>query len=132
MKRQVRIGILVGLAVLFGLTSFVSVSTTRAQSEVTLTLGAYSVPREAYAKIIPLFQKAWQDKTGVKVNFKESYLGSGAQARAVIGGFEADVVALSLEQDVTKIVNAKLITADWKSGTYKGMVSTSVAVIAVR
>jgi sulfate/thiosulfate transport system substrate-binding protein len=132
MKRQLRIGILVSLAVLLSLISLLSATPRHAEGEVTLTLGAYSVPREAYAKIITLFQKAWQDKTGVKVNFKESYLGSGAQARAVVGGFEADVVALSLEQDITKIVDAKLITRDWKNGPYKGIVSTSIAVVAVR
>jgi sulfate transport system substrate-binding protein len=100
---------------------------------VTLILGAYTTPREAYAKaIIPAFQKYWREKTGQEVEFQESYQGSGAQARAIVGGFEADVAALSLEEDVDKIAEAGLITHDWRAGATRGMVSTSVVVLATR
>src|SRR4051794_33925423 len=70
-----------------------------ASAAATLTLGAYTTPREAYGKaILPAFAKLWADKHGgQKVEFRESYLGSGAQARAITSGFEADVAALSLE-----------------------------------
>lgn len=99
---------------------------------VTLTLGAYTTPREAYAELIPIFQAQWKEKTGQEVTFEESYLGSGAQSRAIVEGFEADVAALSLEADITRIVDAGLITHDWKSGPTKGIVSDSVVVFAVR
>ena len=102
------------------------------QGKVTLTLGGYSTPREAYGKIIPLFKKYWKDKTGQDVEFQESYQGSGAQSRAIVGGFEADVAALSLESDIKRIADAGLITQDWKAAPHGGMVSDSVAVIAVR
>jgi sulfate/thiosulfate-binding protein len=101
-------------------------------SGIKLVLAAYTTPREAYAEIIPLFQAYWKEKTGQTVTFDESYLGSGAQARAVIGGFEADVVALSLEADITSIVKAGLITHDWKQLPNHGIVSTSVVALAVR
>ncbi len=100
--------------------------------KVTLILGAYTTPREAYGKIIPLFKKYWKDKTGQDVEFQESYLGSGAQARAIVGGFEADIAALSLAGDIKTIQDAGLITHDWTSKGPKGMVSDSVAVVAVR
>ena len=100
--------------------------------EVKLTLAGYTTPREAYAEILPLFQNYWKDKTGQSVIFEESYQGSGAQSRAVVEGFEADVVALSLEADVTRIEKAGLITHDWRSKPYGGMVSTSVVAFAVR
>lgn len=99
---------------------------------VTLTLGAYTTPREAYAELIPIFQAQWKEQTGQDVTFEESYLGSGAQSRAIVEGFEADVAALSLEADITRIVDAGLITHDWKSGPTKGMVSDSVVAFAVR
>lgn len=100
---------------------------------VTLTLGAYTTPREAYSKaILPEFQKYWRQKTGQQVEFQESYQGSGAQSRAIISGFEADVAALSLEADITRIVQSGLIHHDWKAGQFGGIVSTSVVVIAVR
>ncbi|HXU38028.1 MAG TPA: substrate-binding domain-containing protein, partial [Blastocatellia bacterium] len=102
-------------------------------NKVTLILGGYTTPREAYGKgVIPAFQKFWKEKTGQDVEFQESYQGSGAQSRAIIGGFEADIAALSLEGDIDKIADAGLITHDWKSKPNRGMVSTSIVVIAVR
>lgn len=100
--------------------------------EVTLVLAAYTTPREAYAKIIPLFQEYWLETHGQVVNFEESYEGSGAQSRAVEGGFEADIVALSLENDVLRLVNAGLIDEGWKDNEYGGMIHSSVAVFLVR
>jgi sulfate transport system substrate-binding protein len=101
-------------------------------NEIKLTLAAYTTPREAYAEIIPLFQEQWKEKTGQTVTFEESYQGSGAQSRAVVEGFEADIVALSLEADVNRIEDAGLITHDWRSQPFGGMVSTSVVAFAVR
>ena len=102
-------------------------------NRVTLILGGYTTPREAYGKaVIPAFQKYWKEKTGQDVEFQESYQGSGAQSRAIIGGFEADIAALSLEGDIDKIAEAGLITHDWKSKPSRGMVSDSIVVIAVR
>ena len=100
--------------------------------EIKLTLGAYTTPREAYGEIIPLFQAYWLEKTGQKATFEESYQGSGAQSRAVVEGFEADIVALSLEADIIRIEKAGLITHDWRSEPFGGMVSTSVVAFAVR
>jgi len=99
---------------------------------VKLILGAYTTPREAYQELIPIFQQQWKDETGQEIVFEESYLGSGAQSRAIVEGFEADIAALSLEADITRIQNAGLITYDWKDNPYKGMVSTSIVSFAVR
>jgi sulfate transport system substrate-binding protein len=103
-------------------------------SAATLTLGAYTTPREAYGKaILPAFAKQWADQHGgQKVEFRESYLGSGAQARAITSGFEADVAALSLEPDIEKVREAGLIKHDWKAGDGGGMITRSVVVIGVR
>jgi sulfate/thiosulfate transport system substrate-binding protein len=115
------------------LSSLGLLRTARAQDgDVTLILGAYTTPGEAYREIIPLFQKYWLDKTGKKVVFQESYQGSGAQSRAIASGFEADIAALSLEADIKRLVDAKLITHDWKANDYAGIVSTSVVALAVR
>ena len=93
----------------------------------TLTLGAYTTPREVYGKaIIPAFQRDWKQKTGQDVRFQESYLGSGAQARAIAGGFEADVAALSLEADIDSLARAGLIQRDWRQTPNRGMVTRSV------
>jgi len=103
------------------------------QKLVTLTLGAYTVPKEAYQKeIIPAFKKMWKEKTGQDVEFRESYVASGAQSRAILGGFEADVAALSLEEDVTRLKTAGLITHDWKSKQFNGFITRSVVAAAFR
>lgn len=99
---------------------------------VKLILGAYTTPREAYGKILPLFKEEWKQKSGQDVTFEESYQGSGAQSRAIVEGFEADVTALSLEADITRIEKANLITHDWRKVGAKGMVSTSIVVLGVR
>ena len=107
-------------------------NTSNGKAPVKLILGAYTTPREAYGELLPLFAAQWKEKTGQEVTFEESYLGSGAQARAINEGFEADVAALSLDGDIRKIEEAGLITHDWHVPPYNGMVSTSVVVLAVR
>ena len=83
-------------------------------------------------ELIPMFAAQWKEKTGQEVTFEESYLGSGAQSRAIVEGFEADIAALSLDGDIKKIADAGLITHDWHTSPYNGMVSTSVVAFAVR
>lgn len=97
--------------------------------EVTLTLVAYSTPREAYEAIIPLFQAS---DAGQGINFDQSYGASGDQSRAVESGLPADVVALSLEPDVTRLIEPGLVAEDWNVGEHKGMVTDSVVALAVR
>lgn len=117
---------------LLSLLSILAVLPAQAQDAVTLTLAAYTTPREAYAEIIPLFQAYWLEQSGQQVTFQESYLASGAQSRAVEGGFEADVVALALANDVTRLTNANLITHDWTDNPYAGILHTSVVSLIVR
>jgi sulfate transport system substrate-binding protein len=94
-----------------------------------LGLVAYSTPKEAYAALIPAFNKT---AAGKGVSFSQSYGPSGDQSRAVIAGLPADVVALSLAPDVDKLVDAKKVASGWDSGPEKGMVTNSVVVFAVR
>ncbi len=99
----------------------------------SITLAAYTTPREAYGKgIIGAFRKQFRERNGKDITIRESYLGSGAQARAIVGGFDADLAALSLEPDIETLKKAKLISHDWKAGKYGGMVTHSVVVIGVR
>jgi sulfate transport system substrate-binding protein len=95
----------------------------------TLSLVAYSTPRDAYAQLIPLFQKT-PDGDGVDVT--QSYGASGDQTRSIIAGLEADVVELSLAPDMDQLVKAGIVDAKWKKQSYKGMVTDSVVVFVVR
>jgi sulfate/thiosulfate-binding protein len=94
-----------------------------------LSLVAYSTPKEAYAALIPAFNKTQEGKG---VSFTQSFGPSGDQARAVESGLPADVVALSLAPDVNKLVDAKKVAAGWDKGADKGFVTNSVVVFAVR
>ena len=98
-----------------------------------LLLAAYSVPKEAYEKrIIPAFVRQWKQKTGESIQVRSSFAASGAQARAVAGGLDADIAALSLESDLQQLVKAGLVTHDWKQGPHKGIVTTSIVALGVR
>lgn len=118
---------------LLALSAFAPVAAQDAPDPITLTLAGYAVPREAYGDIIPLFQRYWLDQTGQQVIVLESYQASGAQSRAVAGGFAADVVALSIEPDIRRLVDAGLVSEDWKDDNpYSGIVTQSLVVLAVR
>ena len=76
-------------------------SAPAASKTTTLLLAAYTTPREAYRDaLLPGFETAWKQKSGGAIEFRTSYQGSGAQARAIIGGFEADIAALALAPDI--------------------------------
>jgi sulfate/thiosulfate-binding protein len=100
-----------------------------AQDQITLTLVAYSTPREAYEEIIPLFQATPE---GANVVFETSFAASGEQSRAVESGLPADIVALSLEPDITRLIEPGLVAEDWNADEFNGMVTDSVVVLAVR
>ena len=98
-------------------------------SGTTLSLVAYSTPRDAYASLIPLFQKT---PDGDGVSFAQSYGASGDQARAVAAGLKADVVELSLAPDMDSLVHADIVSPKWKQQSYRGIVTDSVVVFVVR
>jgi sulfate/thiosulfate-binding protein len=94
-----------------------------------LSLVAYSTPREAYGKLIQMFQAT---PAGDGVSFTQSYGASGDQARAVQAGLKAHIVALSLAPDVDTLVKAGLVDRRWDRQSYRGMVTDSLVVFAVR
>jgi sulfate transport system substrate-binding protein len=98
-------------------------------TDTTLSLVAYSTPRQAFAKLIPLWQSTPE---GNGVTFTQSFGASGDQARAVAAGLKADIVELSLAPDVSTLVRDGLVDANWSKQSYKGIVTNSVVVFALR
>jgi sulfate/thiosulfate-binding protein len=94
-----------------------------------LSLVAYSTPQVVYDEIIPDFART---PDGRGVGFKTSFGASGDQSRAVEAGQKADVVTFSTEPDMTRLVDAGLVGADWNRGANKGLVTTSVVSFVVR
>jgi sulfate/thiosulfate transport system substrate-binding protein len=100
----------------------------------SISLVAYSTPEVVYDDIIPDFQKTPEGKGA---SFKTSYGASGDQSRAVAAGQKADVVALSLNPDVDKLVDPGLVPKDWiaqteADGGQGGFVTTSLVSFVVR
>ena len=111
-------------------TEQAAATTEAAAGDKNIALVAYSTPREVYEELIPAFQGTPE---GDGVEFEQSYASSGEQSRAVEAGLDADYVAFSLEPDVTRLVDAGLVAADWQQAAqYNGMVSDSVVVFVVR
>ena len=98
-------------------------------TEDSVSIAGFSVMQTANKQVIADFQKTPEGKG---VTFRQSYGASGDQARAVIGGLRADEVHLSLEPDVTKLVDAKLVDPSWKTSASHGILTQSVVVIVVR
>ncbi|HEY1134073.1 MAG TPA: extracellular solute-binding protein [Nocardioides sp.] len=97
-------------------------------SEDRFTIVGFAVPEAANDAIIEKFQETPE---GEGVEFSGSYGASGDQSRSVLNGADADYVHFSLEGDVTRLVDADLIDADWNAGPTQGIVSSSVAVLVV-
>jgi sulfate/thiosulfate transport system substrate-binding protein len=89
--------------------------TAAAQGKATLLNVSYDPTRELYKEINAVFAQEWKRRTGQEVEIKQSHGGSGAQARAVIDGLEADVVTLGLAYDIDEIAQrGKTLPADWQ------------------
>ena len=99
------------------------------KADTTLTLVAYAVPEPGWSKIIPAFAATPEGK-GVDVT--TSYGASGDQSRAVVDGKPADIVNFSVEPDVTRLVKAGKVAADWNADVTKGIPFGSVVSLVVR
>ncbi len=90
-------------------------STAPAPKAVELTNVSYDPTRELYEAYNKSFSDYWKQKTGQTVTVKQSHGGSGAQARKVVDGLEADVVTLALAYDIDSIVDSGQIKTGWQS-----------------
>ncbi|QHT60038.1 sulfate ABC transporter substrate-binding protein [Paenibacillus lycopersici] len=113
-------------------TSFAASAKTT-KKDVTLLNVSYDPTRELYVQFDKAFASYWKKKTGQNVTIKQSHGGSGAQARSVIDGLEADVVTLALAYDINEIQRAGLINDGWQSRFAKNSSPyTSTIVFLVR
>ena len=108
--------------------------TTLPAAGQTLLNASYDPTRELYAAINPAFIRAWKTQSGKDVQIRMSHGGSGAQARAVIDGLEADVVTLGLAPDIDAIATrAGLVAPGWQARLPNGGVPyTSTILFVVR
>lgn len=83
-------------------------------ADVTLLNVSYDPTRELYRDIDRAFAAAWLKKTGEHITINQSHGGSGAQARAVLDGLQADVVTLALAADIDTLAKHGLLATDWQ------------------
>ena len=90
-------------------------ATAGARAETALLNVSYDPTRELYRDINAAFAEEWKAKTGETLTVRASHGGSGAQARTVIDGVDADVVTLGIPSDIDAIAKlTKKIPADWR------------------
>lgn len=94
-----------------------------------ITLVAYSVPEPGWSKVIPAFNAS---EEGRSVQVIASYAASADQSRGVVEGKPADIVNFSVEPDITRLVKAGKVSADWDKDDTKGIPFGSVVTLVVR
>ncbi len=94
-----------------------------------LALVAYSTPQVVYDEVVPAFQRT---SAGRSVGVTTSFGASGEQSRAVEAGLPADVVSFSIEPDIQRLVKDGIVSSDWSSAPYHGLVNTSLVTFVVR
>ncbi|HEX3347602.1 MAG TPA: sulfate ABC transporter substrate-binding protein [Acetobacteraceae bacterium] len=100
-----------GLAAVLGM---LGIAGSAVAKETTLLNASYDPTRELYREINPAFIQFWQTKSGDRLTINQSHGGSGAQARAVLEGLQADVVTLALAADIDALARRGLLAADWQ------------------
>ncbi len=76
---------------------------------------SYDPTRELYRRINPAFSETYARAADADIAVRMSHGGSGAQARSVIDGLDADVVTLALAHDIDAIAAAGRIAPNWQS-----------------
>ncbi|CAN5613662.1 sulfate ABC transporter substrate-binding protein [soil metagenome] len=100
--------------------------TVAANGADSLTVSGFAVSRDVYEKgLLPAFEKT---HPGLQVH--QSYDGSGAQARAIVGGGDSDVAALAMAPEIASLQKAGRVDKGWTEA--EGVPAASVVVIAVR
>jgi sulfate transport system substrate-binding protein len=98
-------------------------------AHTSIALVAYAVPEPGWSAVIPAFNAS---EEGKDVEVVTSYGASSDQARGVATGKPADVVNFSVEPDITRLVEAGKVSADWDKDATKGIPFGSVVTLVVR
>lgn len=87
-----------------------------AVAQTTLLNVSYDPTRELYREFNQAFIRHWVAQGNPAPRITQSHGGSGAQARAVIDGLDAQVVTLALAGDIDRIAkDTGKIPADWQT-----------------
>ncbi len=129
-RRSVNAGLLASLlsVVIALVVAGCGSSGTSSSSKVDVV--GYSTPQTVYEEgLEPGFKKT---SASSGVSFSNSFGASGDQSRAVAAGQPASVVHFSQAGDMTRLVEAGLVSKEWEKQPYNGIAEDSVVVLVVR
>jgi sulfate transport system substrate-binding protein len=106
-----------------------AVASAAPAKDATLTVVGYSIPTAVYPKLQAAYSAT---AAGSGVKFNDSFAASEVQSRAVAAGLPADVANFSVEGDMQRLVDAKIVDKTWSKNAYHGIVSKSVVVFVLR
>ncbi|MBB1490187.1 MULTISPECIES: sulfate ABC transporter substrate-binding protein [unclassified Paracoccus (in: a-proteobacteria)] len=125
--RRVR-PLLTGGAILAALA--LGIGGARAESLLNVS---YDPTRELYRDVNAAFTEYWTAQGNPAPQIETSHGGSGAQARSVVEGLNAQVVTLALASDIDRIAEAGKLPADWQGRLpHNSSPYTSTVVFLVR
>ncbi|MBX7174368.1 MAG: sulfate ABC transporter substrate-binding protein [Pyrinomonadaceae bacterium] len=99
----------------------------------TITVYAFSVMKESLEKeIYPAFKEKWRKEHGEEIEFTSSFAGSETVVNQIQQGVPAQIAILSIERDVTRLIQSGHVPSDWYVTAQKGIVNKTPFVILVR
>jgi sulfate/thiosulfate transport system substrate-binding protein len=105
----------------------------RRSGERGVTLYAFSVMKEVMDKaVLPGFAAKWKQEQGEDVKFTTSYAGSETITNQILQGVGADLGIFSIERDVERLAQKGLVTSNWKTMPFGGVVNKTPFIILVR
>lgn len=127
------LGAILACAIVVALAACGVVNVSRAASADSLHLVAFAGAKAVNSPV----QEAWTNESDSVADddapaWLTSYGASGDQSRSVSNGLPADVVHLSLETDMARLVESGIVAADWHDGAQEAIASRSVVVLVVR
>ena len=88
-----------------------TIGETRAEALLNVS---YDPTRELYREVNEAFTEYWTAQGNPAPQIEASHGGSGAQARSVVEGLNAQVVTLALASDIDRIAEAGKLPKDWQ------------------
>jgi sulfate/thiosulfate-binding protein len=101
------------VSMLLGLLALVAGCGRSEPAPLVLLNVSYDPTRELYREVAEKFARDYRARTGRAIEVRSSHGGSGAQARAVLGGLKADLVTLALASDIDVLAEKGFVAADW-------------------
>lgn len=108
-------------------------SSPSSKGKRTITVYGFSIMKEPLEKAIyPMFQEKWRKEKGEEIEFVSSFAGSETITNQILQGAPAEIAILSIERDVSRLIQAGHVPSDWYVTPQKGIVNKTPFVILVR